>query len=64
MEQLISVKSFIAHAGVSRATWKRLVKTGQAPAITRIGRRTLVAESAAARWLESRTEQPTQAAQA
>ena len=64
MEQLISVKSFLAHAGISKATLKRLWKAGEGPARTTIGRRVLISESAAARWLQTRTEQPAQAAQA
>ena len=50
LEQLHSVKEFIVAHGISRAQFYRLVKEGRGPKITKIGRRTLVSEEAAAEW--------------
>jgi predicted DNA-binding transcriptional regulator AlpA len=58
MEQLIPIKTFLAKAGISKATLRRLWLDGRGPERVRIGRRVLISESAAARWLASRTEQP------
>jgi predicted DNA-binding transcriptional regulator AlpA len=64
MEQMILVKTFLTRTCISKATLRRLWLDGSAPERVRIGRRVLIAESAAARSLANRTEQPAQAAQA
>jgi predicted DNA-binding transcriptional regulator AlpA len=56
--QTYSVAAFCAAHGLSRAMLYLLLKDGKAPAVMKIGRRTLVSVEAAATWrkrMESET---------
>jgi len=54
---------FCADNGLSRSLFYRLLKDGRAPRVTKIGRRSLIAATAAAEWrarMERETEQAAQ----
>jgi predicted DNA-binding transcriptional regulator AlpA len=58
-----SIPEFCRTHGISRAHFYNLWKSGDAPAVMRVGRRTLVSAEAAAEWrrrMESVREAPTQ----
>jgi len=62
MQSMFSVSAFCADNGLSRSLFYRLLKDGRAPRVTKIGRRSLIAATAAAEWraqMERETEQPT-----
>lgn len=51
---MYSLKEFLVLAGISRATFYKLKRAGQAPAQTRITRRVLIAHETARAWLKQR----------
>src|SRR5262245_51680564 len=46
-----SIPEFCRRHGISRAHFYNLAKSGDAPALMRVGRRTLISAEAAAEWL-------------
>lgn len=52
-----SVSEFCTAHGFSRALFYLLLKDGRAPAIMRVGRRTLISAEAAAAWRERMTRE-------
>jgi predicted DNA-binding transcriptional regulator AlpA len=48
--QSYSVPAFCAAHGLSRAMFYVLLKDGRAPAVMKVGRRTLISAEAAAAW--------------
>lgn len=46
----LSVAAFCERYGIGRTMFYRLVKEGRAPAVTKIGKRTLIGIEAAAAW--------------
>jgi predicted DNA-binding transcriptional regulator AlpA len=46
----LSIPEFCRRHGISRAHFYNLSKTGDAPAVMRVGRRTLISVEAAAEW--------------
>jgi len=52
-----SILEFCRRHGISRAHFYNLSKSGNAPAVMRVGRRTLISAEAAAQWRQ-RMEEP------
>jgi hypothetical protein len=61
MPSMQSVAMFCADNGLSRSLFYRLLKEGRGPRVTKIGRRRLIAATAAAEW-RARMERETQQA--
>lgn len=53
--EVFSVREFCTAYGISRALFYKLVKAGRAPALMKVGRRTLISRSAATLWQASVT---------
>jgi predicted DNA-binding transcriptional regulator AlpA len=54
---MYSLKEFLVLASISRTTFYKLQKLGQAPAQTRILRRVLIAPDTAQEWLKRHEQQ-------
>lgn len=52
--QLMTITEFVRMFRISRSTWYRLVKRGEAPATIKIGRRTMIPLHAADHWANTR----------
>jgi predicted DNA-binding transcriptional regulator AlpA len=50
----LSVKEFCASLGICKASFYKLVKTGTAPPMVRIGHRLVIARTSAEAWLKAR----------
>ena len=61
-EKIFRLSEFVEMAGISRPTFYNLVKKGQAPEFFKMGRRTMITQTAYERWIAdsvSRTDQRT-----
>ena len=50
-KQLLSVSEFLKAAGISRALFYTLKKEGKAPALCKVGDRTLISRTAFEKWI-------------
>lgn len=57
---LMSVKRFCEGHTMSHATFYKLVSSGKAPALTRVGRRVYISQESAAAWRAANTLPPGQ----
>ena len=61
-EKIFRLSEFVEMVGISRPTFYNLVKKGQAPEFFKMGRRTMITQTAYERWIAdsvSRTDQRT-----
>lgn len=57
--RVASIDEFCAAHRISRAFFNKMVRTGDAPDVIRLGRRVLIADDAAAAWRDRHTVRAT-----